>query len=516
MSFDYNKTKQSHNADSFWTSYSDLFLGLSTIFLLLYVTASLRTGTDAIKAQVSNQKLTMQVEELQSQLKMYESVKTDYMEKEASQNEQQEYMELMDKLTLLQEDAKDERERLARESLESDKKAAALNKYQQMVRNVMNANKLAKTKLLARKDFIAEQDTTIGEQKKDITDLKSDVVQKESEIADNQREIADAKSQLAANKQKLLKAYKANQITKQAFEQKTRALQAASDAKISGLSGALAEKGKEVEGMKGKMAAMRAGFEAEVAQGRAALDAEIKKGQMDAAERARREGEFRAAMAGKEKALNQRIAGLQGQLKDTEGALSKAKEEIDARREIAREIQKGFAAAGIKAGVDMGTGEVVLDFGDHYFDSDSAHLKNEMRAIIERAMPVYSKSLFGNPKVAQKISAVEVIGFASPTYKGRFVDPHSSSPEDRAALKYNMDLSYRRANSIFNYLVEGRGAEFAYEKPLLALMKVSGRSFLDVMRVQNRGPATAAEFCKANDCKKAQRVIVRFSMDGKK
>src|SRR3954471_9907199 len=95
MSFDYNKNKASHSGDSFWTSYSDLFLGLSTIFLLLYVVSSLRTGTDAIKSQVDNQKLTMQVEELKSQLKMYEQVKTDYLAKEASKGEQQEYAELM-------------------------------------------------------------------------------------------------------------------------------------------------------------------------------------------------------------------------------------------------------------------------------------------------------------------------------------------------------------------------------------------------------------------------------------
>ena len=44
---------------------------------------------------------------------------------------------------------------------------------------------------------------------------------------------------------------------------------------------------------------------------------------------------------------------------------------MDARRDIAREIKKGFAAAGIKADVDGKTGEVVLDFGDHYFESDS-------------------------------------------------------------------------------------------------------------------------------------------------
>ncbi len=115
MSFDYSKNKQGHNSDSFWTSYSDLFLGLSTIFLLLYVTSSLRTGTDAIKQQVDNRKLAMENEELKSQLKMYEAVKQNYMEKEATKSEAQEYQELMDKLTLLEEDAKDERDKLAKE-----------------------------------------------------------------------------------------------------------------------------------------------------------------------------------------------------------------------------------------------------------------------------------------------------------------------------------------------------------------------------------------------------------------
>src|SRR5688572_29834455 len=105
MGFNYNKSKE-HSNDSFWTSYSDLFLGLSTIFLLLYVTASLRSGTDAIKGQVENQKLSMQVDELQSQLKMYESVKNEYLQNQAPKDEVQEYNELMDKLTLLQEDAK--------------------------------------------------------------------------------------------------------------------------------------------------------------------------------------------------------------------------------------------------------------------------------------------------------------------------------------------------------------------------------------------------------------------------
>ena len=79
-----------------------------------------------------------------------------------------------------------------------------------------------------------------------------------------------------------------------------------------------------------------------------------------------------------------------------------------------------------------------------------------------------------------------------------------------------MDLSYRRANSIFSYLVNNQDGEFAHQKDRLGLMKVSGRSFLEVMKLQGRTPTSAAEFCKVNDCKKAQKVIVRFGMDGKK
>jgi predicted nucleic acid-binding Zn-ribbon protein len=566
MSFDYNKTSRSHgSSDSFWTSYSDLFLGLSTIFLLLYVTASLRTGTDAIKAQVDNRKLTMEVEELKSQLAMYENVKNNYMEKNASQDEQQEYQELMDKLTLLQEDAKDDSDRLAKEALENERKAAALNKYQQMVRNMINANKMAKMKVLARNDIIDEQDSTISEQKKDIDTLETDVAQKKAMIEQTQTQINTARAKLAKRKKELLAAYKANEMTKQAYEEKAKQIQAQGEEKIKklvdvnhhysaqlnqlsnelkgtqaaldgsqaalagtrealsqkdaearDLQGKLHASASEAQGLRAKIAGLRAGYEKEMGDARAALDAEIRKGKMGQAERARREGELKAQAAAKERELAGKIGALQGQLKDTTGQLAKAKEEIDARRGIAREIQKGFAAAGVKADVDMQTGEVVLDFGDHYFESDSANLNADMKDIIERAMPIYSKSLFGNPKISDKISTVEIVGFASPTYKGRFVDPRSDKHEDKVAIKYNMDLSYRRANSIFNYLLENKGNEFAHQKNLLALMKVSGRSFLEVMKVQNRGPASAAEFCKVNDCKKAQRVIVRFSMDGKK
>ena len=536
MAFRSKKNRKAHEADGFWTSYSDLFLGLSTIFLLLYVFASLRTGTDAIKNQVDNQKLSMRVEELQNQLKMYEAVKTSYLEKEASKSEAQEYQELMDKLTLLEEDSKSESEKLAKQVQDNQNKAVALNKYQQLVRNIINANKMGKAKIIARNDVIGEQDTTISQQNENIQGLESEVELKKAKIKETEEKIAAVEKNLSQNKKQLQKSLASNQITRKQFEAKMQQLHSQNQQKLSDLHGLnrsyaeqlntlsselkgtqveLAQKSQETSDLQEKIGSIKQQFEAERQQAKAAYDAEIQKGKFNAAELGRRAAEFKKASDERLAAMQNKISGLSTRLKDTEGALSKAKEEMDARREIAKEIQKGFAAAGVKANVDDKTGEVVLDFGDAYFASNSAKLKPEMKNIIEKAMPVYSRSLFGNPKVASKISSVEIVGFASPTFKGRYIDPKSSKPEDRVALKYNMNLSYERANSIFTYLLEGKQGETIENKNLLSLMKVSGRSFLDVMQVKTRGPATAAEFCRVNECKKAQRVIIRFSMDGK-
>lgn len=518
MSFSYNKNKE-HNSDSFWTSYSDLFLGLSTIFLLLYVTASLRTGTEGIRNQIENQKLSMKVEELEHQLKMYESVKNEYMQKEAPKDEVQEYQELMDKLTLLQEDAKTEKDRLVQQALENDKKAKALNKYQQMVRNVLNANKMAKSKIINRNDVIKEQDVEIENQETQISDLNKDIQGKKQLIAQGEQKIKQTQEVLQQRMNDLRVAYKRNKLSKAIYEKRMAQAKAESQQKVQQLAQvnaqyqaqlqqASAQLG-QVQGELSKTQGMLSQKETEATHLAGALS-------KTKAESQAKLSEMAAGLAAERSAGAQKVAALKGELNATQGQLAKARAEIEARKMVASEIQKGFGRAGVKADIDMQTGDVVLDFGQTYFENGSDRLKNEMKGVIEKAMPIYSKSLFGNPKISDKISAVEIIGFASPTYKGRYVDPRSNRPEDKAALKYNMDLSYRRANSIFTYMLDNQNIQFAHQKELMSLMKVSGRSFLEVMKVQDRNIATAAEFCKKNDCKKAQRVIIRFSMDPKK
>lgn len=545
MPFNHNKNNNQHSGDSFWTSYSDLFLGLSCIFLLLYVVSSMRQGADVIKQQVVNEQLATEVSDLKNQLKAYEDIKNQYMKDNASQSEKDEYNELIDKLSLLREENESENDKLKRQLLENEKKEQSLNKYQQMVRNMLNANKLAKTKISTREVVIEEKSQVITEKEAQVENLEKEIQVNQQLIAKGEQEITNAKRQLENQVKQLRDSYKANKITKANMEKRiaqvnlenqnkvkallsekqqyqaelegvTQKLSEASNS-LSETKGLLDKKTGEAEQLQNKLAQtasdaearirdLKGGFAAQQAREKAAFEGELGKLKLGAAERERREGAFRAAAAQKEKDMLRQMGGLQGQL-------DKARAEIEARQAVAKDIRASFANAGIKAEVNSETGEVLLDFGDSYFDSGSAQLKQEMRSVIDKAVPLYAKSLLGNSKISDKVSAVEIIGFASPTYKGRFVDPKSNTKEDQEALKYNMDLSYSRAKSIFNYIVDNQKDQTPAQKNLMALMKVSGRSFLEVAKVKT--DVSPENFCKVNDCKKAQRVVIRFNMDKK-
>ncbi len=519
MSFNYSKNNGHNAQDSFWTSYSDLFLGLSTIFLMLYVTASLRTGTEGLRNQIENKKLTMKVDELEHQLKMYESVKNDFIMNKAPKEEVQEYNELMDKLTLLQEDTKNEKDKLVQQVLDNDKKVKALNKYQQMVRNVLNANKMAQSKIVNREDLIQEQDFAIEKQDSKISTLNSEIANKQKLIAQGEERIKNTEQALSERMNQLRSEFKKNKLSKELFDKKMAQEKAESEKRVGQLSQENAQYQAQLQAASSTLGKVQG----ELSKTQGTLSQKESEAARLAGALAKNRADSQARLAAMEAGLAaeknlgaQKVDELKGQLSDTQGQLAKARSEIDARKSVANNIQKGFAKAGIKADIDMQSGDVVLDFGQNYFENGSDQLKLAMKNVIEKAMPVYSKSLFGNPKVSNKISAVEIIGFASPTYQGRFIDPQSNRDEDKEALKYNMDLSYRRANSIFSYMLDKQSGQFDHQRELLSLMKVSGRSFLEVMKVKDKSAASAADFCKKIDCNKARRVIIRFSMDQKK
>jgi len=562
MSFDYNRHRGHGKDESFWTSNSDLFLGLSSIFLILYVVASLRSGTEGVNAATENKKLRVQVQDLENQLKTYESVKEQYIQSQATKDEKTEYVELMDKLTLLQEEAKNEKDNLTKQAQENAKKEQALNKYQQMVRNIINANNFAKTKISNRNEVIVEKEQVIDEKNQKITVLNKDINEKETQLRAQEGQIAQINNQLSDKLAELKRSYKNAKMTQKAYQARMKKLKEEAESRLTQIEQEknetygqlenakltlrqaqsqlentkgqlvqtqteLQQKGQEVASLntklnnaaaetQAKMNQLRGQFEAQKNADRAAFEAALRQQKnLSKAEIGRREAAFKAEADAKARKLEGELQGLAGQLKATEGQLAQAKAEIAARKKIANEIKSGFAKMGIKADINGETGDVLLDFGESYFESNSANLTSDMRSVLQKAMPVYSKSLFGNENVADQISAVEIIGFASPTYKGKVIDPNSNRPLDREGLKYNMDLSYKRAKSIFNYILDNGEMNFEYRDTLVPNLKVSGRSFLDLMK-QDRSIASVDDYCKKNDCKKSQRVIIRFSMDKKK
>lgn len=554
MSFNYGHEKNKHQ-ENFWTSYADLYTTLFTIFLFIYVGSTLRQGTRTLEKVQEKKELVQQVEDLKQQIKVYEALKDDYMKKEASQEESQMYDELMGKLDLLQDEAKTEKEALRRKALENEKKEKALNKYQQLIRNIINSNVLAKTKIQHRNDIISEKEVVIDTQSTEIASLDADIADKRTQIANKEHQINQVNQELQRKMNDLQKAYKANQMTKQEMENRIQNLKSNSAAQVAQLqkqaneiqselagtrsdlaksqsdldatSKALAQTNAAKGDLEGKLAAAKGELEAKMAAAQGQLqkalgDADAKhkgelaglkagfedalnKERLSGAARAAREKAFRDQMAGKEKEYQGKMAALKQKYDDTQGELKKAIDQINTRKKLADQIRNRFAKNGVKVDIDEKTGEVVLDFKNSYFDTGKAQLKKDMIDTLEKFVPLYTEGLFEDEKTANKIGSVEIIGFASPTYKGKYVDPSSLDAANRSAVNYNLDLSYNRAKSIFGYIFNTDKMQYRNQQRLMGLVKVTGRSFLS----QNAGGAKPGS---TEDLKKEQRVIIKFNL----
>jgi outer membrane protein OmpA-like peptidoglycan-associated protein len=374
------------------------------------------------------------------------------------------------------------------------------------------------------------------------------VTEKKQQIAAREDEISEMNDKLSKKLKELNYAYKHQKMTQKKYESQISKIKGEHNQRLTDLQrqqmqaqeqlknvstqlavteGALSKTESEKKQLAGKLAGaekgyaeqvakMKSDFEAQRGQERAAFEAEMNKQKLSASERAGKEAAYRAGIAKKERELNDKIAGLSGKLAGTEAQLAKARAEMEARKNVAKEIQQGFAKAGVKAEVDGETGDVTLDFGDHYFDSGHADIKPEMAKILQKALPIYAKSLMENKKISGKINNIEIIGFASPTYQGRFIDPTSMSAEDKKAVEYNLDLSYQRAKSIFQYVFDTSKMQYTHQKEIRPMVKVSGKSFFEAAKIsRDVASANAKDFCKKYDCKKSQRVLIKFNVDQK-
>lgn len=589
MGFDYDKLKaEQGQGENHWASYSDLFMMLSVVFLLLYVVTSLRTGTFGIQKNIEYQRVTYQNEDLKQQIKVYETLKQEHLKK-ASKKDVQVYEELMGQLELLSEESNEEKKKLREQAAENEKKERALNKYQQIVRNIINSNVLAQARVRRRDNIINEREEEILDKKQEIKGLKKSVREKQKSIAQGEEQVSRLNKKLERKVKQMKRAYAkkkitekkmnraiaelrrdtANKITEMQMKKRhveaelqevtDRLHSASSDLEMakSAIEIKDQEKAKLVSELsfvrsnyKNQMQKLQSDFEAKKARIKNEMDAELSKAKASAAEIARREAEYRKHMAAERGKLNRQLGSLQKKVKDTEGQLAQAqvgkqalaqevsgmkqkvsgmkqqakvlkkdlkkmKELATARKKLAQRIKRNFAKAGIKVDVDPNTGDVILSFGKEYFNTGKSDLKPGMVKILQKFIPVYSKSLFEDKKTAEKLSSVEIVGFASPTFRGKYVDPNSLASKNKAAINYNLDLSYYRARSIFSHIFDTDKMTYSHQKDLLPLVKVTGRSFL---AEKNPGRSVASgtsrkDFCTVYDCKKAQRVIIRFELE---
>jgi myosin heavy subunit len=558
---DYEKIKnneQHEGTASALATYTDLFMSLSLIFLLMYVIASLRQGAGAIHGQIEKSRLQRENEDLKAQLKAYNALKDSSLQ-DQSEEEQKNYDKLMNKLSVLQEEAHDEKNQLRQKAMENERKEEALNQYQQIVRNMINSQMLAKNRLKTRENIIenkkeiiknnektinqnqqtiAKNNQTIQNQKQDINNLNQEVdkqeqtiKQKQKQIAGLNNEIENKQSEINKNNQQmqnlnkelsnkisaLKSAEKNHNITKSQMNKQIDNLKGQAQKQLSNLQaenqaaqsrlqamnnelGATSQKlagmKQQMEGMKGEMAGL---------QGQVQREAEAK------SQLSKKLSDVEGQAREKEGQMGRKIAALSGDLQ-------KAQEELNARKKLANDIASNLKKAGINADVNKDTGDVLISFGDDYFGAGSSQVNPSMQKVLEKFMPKYTESLFKDKNIAKKIGSVEIVGFASPTYAGKYVDPKSLKAEDRKAAKFNLDLSYKRARAIFEHVFDTGKMNFKDQEKLLPLVKVSGRSFFaDGEKSANvTSGMPQKDFCKKYDCQKSQKVIIKFNLEDKK
>jgi chromosome segregation ATPase len=359
---------------------------------------------------------------------------------------------------------------------------------------------------------------------KKIGELQSQTKTMKDSVESINRELANAEGQLNDARGKM--------VAQEAMKNKLESEMAAANAEYQN-----------------KMAKMRSDFDSKMNTERSALETQLNNEKASAAEKLKRLGEFKNKIAAEKANLDKQLSGLKdevgkakseadnlkGQLanakkdhgrylaaigkleKDKEGLsgdLKRAQALIDAKKKLAKKIADNLAKNGIKAGVDGKTGDVTIQFGDEYFDTGKSDLKPNMKEVLQKFVPTYSKSLLEDEKVAKEISSVEIIGFSSPTYQGRYIDPQSLKEQDRAAVSYNLDLSYNRAKSIFSYMFDKKTMTYTHQKEMLPLVKVTGRSFLaeDVKGRDIASGLDIKDYCKKHNCEKSQKVIIRFNL----
>ncbi len=477
-------------------SYSDLFMVMAFVFLLMYVISTLNSGITIIQEKHKSQQARA---ELQTKVARYEQ----NVEEALNETQKREYQDVKAGLEKLQAEAREARldqERQAKLALEKEKE---LEKFQESVKTMAVIQARANQALKTQQDTIAKTSTELQERNRQIASLEEDLTQKSSALTQMTQEIQTRETEIQKIQSRVKELSTKEVIAKKQNEE------------LKGLKKDLEKKEQELASARETEAALAR----EKEQLASLTKAELEKAQAEKnalAERTQAEKESLARSAKEEleklkNEKNQELSSLQEKYRRaTEGL----------RKEIAGSLAAKLKEKGIFADVNKSTGDVTVRFTNAYFEYNSSVLKEEMKKELESFIPIYAQSLFENKKFAASISSVEIVGSASPSFKGHYVNPRAmASDDEKNAMNYNLDLSYRRAKKIFEHAFLSKSFDYDHKGEMIPLIKVTGTGYLQAMEELTELPPEKQDkkkgFCGQYDCQAFQKVTLRFNLKDK-
>jgi len=559
---------------SFWTSYSDLLLGLSVIFLVLFFVSVLRTGitqrrneAESARAQAllegktpssalekskaaesaleqtreeiarrrtaleqSAQEVAKTLEAIDEQSKAVESLMKDQNLKSAQlELLREKTTQLETQLGNLEKSRHDVEQKLA----DKDISQTALK---QALSQLTSERERLSRQLAAVQDEIQSRDQTLQERETLLRD-------KTLRIATLEKDLQLEKSRLETLRQEHLALQTQNATLENRGQQLTESNQG------------LLREGESLRSTKLGLAEELAGVQKENAALRSRLVfiettfGELKKEHERLGKSQDRSGSALALLEQERDGLRGRITELNRELetakKDSGGnqkklalceetlarasdtrfespsistlsrQLAEARADLQAlgreRKAIATALGDSLKKKGIDAKVHPDSGVITLDMDETFrFRNGSAELTPEAREKLRSVIPIYAEKLFTGHS-ATRLSRISITGYASPRYFKQYVDPKE---QGTAAARLNQKLSEERARQIADYIVSSEVGDYPYRDRMKELIQTSGVGHTRPLRA----PAgqRPIEACGPYDCSRSRRVELNFHLVGEK
>jgi len=178
------------------------------------------------------------------------------------------------------------------------------------------------------------------------------------------------------------------------------------------------------------------------------------------------------------------------------------------RSTIARNLAKRFKDMGIDVITDERTGSIILLLDEAFlFRHDSYELRKKIQSKLKLIIPAYTEELFKDPYIRDNITAVNIIGHASPYYFGA-VDPVTASYK---AYAYNLTLSSNRSLQITKFILGNKIGKYNYKAILRRKAKTSGKSFMHPL-LMDQSEARRDKTCGIYSCRRSRRVEISFTL----